>query len=375
MPTPRLPSVYAPRLHEPTVWDETDTEEDQRQRRRKAHPPKRTAMPAAMQARPHRHRARKERVDTSRRPLADWSNQPLERPLAALGRVRSDHSLRSHRASHPASARTTSSGSSSNDSASSSRSSASPISSVDEPDLDTEIGVNPHADAALSSPVVPQPLCGQSSLDCACFAMGCYWHAEAVFGGVEGVCSTKVGFVDAVEVVQLQYDSSVVSYGQLLQAFREGHEVGKQWANKKFASAVFASKSQRAEANAGCGAAAVRKLGPFTASKESDQLYYLRQKLPRLLKPTKNKKPTLSAAQLSRINHCIAFKLPYEHVLQKAREGRSSIGSAKSGSGTDTDVPAQPQPPALLRCPLDGGPCKLSLGSPAAQSGFAAVIT
>ena len=373
MPTPRLPSVYAPRLHEPSVWDETDTEEEQRQRQRKAHPPKRTAMPPAMQVRTHHRRAGKERVDTSRQPLADWSNQPLERPRAALGRLRSDHSLRSPRASHLASARASSSGSSGNISASSSRRSASPISSVDEPDLDTDFGRSPQANAAFSSPVFAQPLCGQSSLDSACFAMGCYWHAEAVFGGVDGVCSTKVGFVDAVEVVQVQYDSSVVSYGQLLQAFREGHEVGKRWANKKFASAIFASKLQRAEANDGCGAAAVRKLGPFTAGKESDQLYYLRQKLPRLLKPHKNK-PTLSAAQLSRINHCIAFKLPYEHILQKARAGRSSIGSARNSSGTDAVAPAQPQPPPLLRCPLDGGPCKLALGSPEAGSGFAGVI-
>ena len=75
------------------------------------------------------------------------------------------------------------------------------------------------------------------------FAMGCFWHAEAVMGAVEGVNETCVGFIQAVEVVRVQFDASRVSLSHLLEVWKGGHEVGKVWANKKYVTlTVFRSK-------------------------------------------------------------------------------------------------------------------------------------
>eukprot|EP01046_Picozoa_sp_COSAG06_P033672 COSAG06_NODE_3455_length_5319_cov_12.049425_5_plen_458_part_01 len=351
------------------------------------HQPKRKQPRKGNQLRAHRPRnGGKEQINAvPKRPLGDASNLLAERPRAAAGRTRSDASLRS---SSSGSGSSRSSRSNDSDGSVRSASSASSLSSVDEPDSDdAEVGASsrrrrglvpsastPRGDTRGNAVAAPATAMDPGSSEQAHFAMGCYWHAEAVYGGVDGVRSTTVGFVDGVEVVRVTFDSGIVSYTELLQAFREGHEVGKRWANKKFESAVFVGNKQRAEARAGCGAAAVHKLGPFTAGKESDQLYYLRQKLPRLLKPKAKLK--LTAAQLTRINHCLAFSLPYEHVLQQARDGSSSSSSTSPGSARGAGKPRvavkhaaaergaavfaeQAQPMPLLRCPLDGGPCML----------------
>lgn len=90
----------------------------------------------------------------------------------------------------------------------------------------------------------------------ATFAAGCFWGVEATFRQVKGVTSTCVGYMggylenptyEAVctgqtghaEVVQLEYDSSQVSYETLLTVFwhshdpttlnRQGPDVGTQY--------------------------------------------------------------------------------------------------------------------------------------------------
>jgi peptide-methionine (S)-S-oxide reductase len=74
----------------------------------------------------------------------------------------------------------------------------------------------------------------------ATFGAGCFWGVEATFRQIKGVTSTAVGYMGGTlnnptykdvctdktghaEVVQVEYDPSVVSYNDLLQAFWEGH--------------------------------------------------------------------------------------------------------------------------------------------------------
>ena len=106
----------------------------------------------------------------------------------------------------------------------------------------------------------------------AVFAMGCFWGSEAAFRGVQGVIDAKVGFMGGTvvnptykqvcrtntghaEVVRVVFDSSVVSYEQLLDIFwsrhnpttlnRQGPDVGSQ-----YRSAIFyynASQQKLAE--------------------------------------------------------------------------------------------------------------------------------
>lgn len=73
------------------------------------------------------------------------------------------------------------------------------------------------------------------------FGMGCFWGAEKIFWQIEGVSNTAVGYAGGftpnptyeevcsgrtghTEVVQIDYDPAIVSTGQLLRFFWEGHD-------------------------------------------------------------------------------------------------------------------------------------------------------
>ncbi|HKV41194.1 MAG TPA: peptide-methionine (S)-S-oxide reductase MsrA [Blastocatellia bacterium] len=95
----------------------------------------------------------------------------------------------------------------------------------------------------------------------ATFAAGCFWGVEAAFRQVEGVVSTQVGYTGGstpnptyksvcsggtghAEACQVEYDSSKVTYGQLLDLFwqihdpttlnRQGPDVGEQYRSVVF---------------------------------------------------------------------------------------------------------------------------------------------
>ncbi len=115
---------------------------------------------------------------------------------------------------------------------------------------------------AIPPPKLDPPASKALATDTAVFAGGCFWGVEAVFRHVRGVKSAVSGYAggDAAtahyeivgsgrtghaESVQVTYDPSQVSYGQLLQVFfsvahdptelnRQGPDVGPQ-----YRSAIF----------------------------------------------------------------------------------------------------------------------------------------
>lgn len=107
----------------------------------------------------------------------------------------------------------------------------------------------------------------------ATFGLGCFWCSEDVFQRIKGVKSTAVGYMGGwlenptydqvctdrtghAEVVQVEYDPSVLPYEQLLDIFwnnhdpttlnRQGPDVGVQYRSAVF----FHTPEQEAAANA-----------------------------------------------------------------------------------------------------------------------------
>ena len=121
---------------------------------------------------------------------------------------------------------------------------------------------NATADVKIPDPVVSAPLATATSEQTVVFAGGCFWGVEAVFEHVKGVTDVTSGYAggDAktanykavsggatghAEAVRITYDSSQISYQQLLKIFfavahdptelnRQGPDTGTQ-----YRSAIF----------------------------------------------------------------------------------------------------------------------------------------
>ena len=134
---------------------------------------------------------------------------------------------------------------------------------------------------ALPAPADDAPLATAASEDTAVFAGGCFWGIEAVFEHLNGVKSATSGYAGGsvaspsyeevssgatghAESVQVVYDPSQITYGQLLEVFfsvahdptqlnRQGPDVGTQYrsaifyrtdAQKRAAEAYIAQLTQ-----------------------------------------------------------------------------------------------------------------------------------
>ena len=128
------------------------------------------------------------------------------------------------------------------------------------------------ASAAPGQPIPPPkvdaPLATAAGRDTAVFAGGCFWGTQAVFERVKGVLKTTVGYAGGsaatatydqvvtettghAESVEVVYDPSRITYGQLLRIFfsvahdptelnRQGPDVGTS-----YRSAIFYSNDEQ----------------------------------------------------------------------------------------------------------------------------------
>ncbi len=125
----------------------------------------------------------------------------------------------------------------------------------------------------IAPPAVDLPLAKDSTRATAVFAGGCFWGTQAVFERVKGVISTTAGYsggsartahyddvttetTDHAESVEVIYDPSRLTYGQLLRVFftihdpttlnRQGNDVGTSYRSAIF----YANDDQKRVADA-----------------------------------------------------------------------------------------------------------------------------
>lgn len=86
----------------------------------------------------------------------------------------------------------------------------------------------------------------------ATFAMGCFWGPDALFGALDGVVRTRVGYAggttpaptyddigDHIEAVQVEYDSSALGYDRLLDCFWTNHDPTRAPFKRQYQPALF----------------------------------------------------------------------------------------------------------------------------------------
>jgi peptide-methionine (S)-S-oxide reductase len=144
----------------------------------------------------------------------------------------------------------------------------------------------------------------------AVFAAGCFWHVEDAFSKVPGVVSTVVGYTGGeypnptyenvcsgktghAEAVEMEFDSSKVSYDQLLDLFwkihdpttmnRQGPDIGEQYRSAIFyltpdqEAAALASKERLEKSGAFKNRKIVTQILPakvFFRAEEYHQKYF-----------------------------------------------------------------------------------------------------
>ena len=161
----------------------------------------------------------------------------------------------------------------------------------------------------LSSPLTPPFPAGTVEAQ---FGMGCFWGAERLFWKIPGVVSTSVGYAGGytpnpsyeevcsgetghLEAVEIRYDSTRISYGQLLDVFWQNIDPTDAWGQfadqgSQYQTAVFChTAEQAAEARASLAALAasgtferplvtqIREAAPFYPAEDHHQDYYLKQ--------------------------------------------------------------------------------------------------
>lgn len=133
-------------------------------------------------------------------------------------------------------------------------------------------------------------------VETATFAMHCFWEGEGALGALPGVVSTMPGFVDGMEVVEVEFDPARLSFEKL---------AGRAKASG-CASRVFArNAAQLAQARTLVGSSAVRSDEPLRPDKEPK--YYLLHSDYRFI--------PMTATQASRVNSALGRKAGPDEFL------------------------------------------------------------
>ncbi|XP_031258604.1 peptide methionine sulfoxide reductase A5 isoform X2 [Pistacia vera] len=144
-------------------------------------------------------------------------------------------------------------------------------------------------------------------LNTAVFALGCFWRSEAVFGCLNGVVRTTVGYAggsktnpdyrslgDHAESVQVEYDPRLITFRELLevfwsshdcrQVFGQGPDVGNQYRSiiftngtDEFRLASLSKEKEQMKSKSSIVATQIQKLGTFYSAEPEHQKFELKR--------------------------------------------------------------------------------------------------
>lgn len=133
-----------------------------------------------------------------------------------------------------------------------------------------------------------------TKLEKAAFGMGCFWGPDALFGSLDGVVRTRVGYAGGekkdptyqdlgnhTETVLVEFDPEKISYEELLEVFWENHDYTKK-RKPQYQSKIFYigdSQKQVAEESLSRRTEAVtelQELETFYIAEDYHQKYKLR---------------------------------------------------------------------------------------------------
>jgi len=156
-------------------------------------------------------------------------------------------------------------------------------------------GAKPEAD------IPPIDTSAPADTGTATFALGCFWGPDSLFGSLEGVVRTRVGYAggttvnptyhnlgDHTETVQMDYDPTVISYKELLEVFWDSHDpAAPSWSRQYMSLLFYHNDEQRSLAMASkerqeaeLGRPVLTQLVPFSKfylAEDYHQKYRLRQ--------------------------------------------------------------------------------------------------
>lgn len=150
------------------------------------------------------------------------------------------------------------------------------------------------------------------ALERAVFAMACFWKGEASLGGLAGVKSTRAGFLEGREVVEVRYDPRALEFQSLV---REAKKLG-------CLEAVYVDDEKRLGlAKNGVGERAGRLVEDVEDAPASDQLYHLGRSPLRFL--------PLTAFQAMRVNSALESGRDVHGLLSPRQVGLLARVKAK----------------------------------------------
>lgn len=144
----------------------------------------------------------------------------------------------------------------------------------------------------------------------AAFALGCFWGPDALFGALDGVVRTCVGYAggttadptydalgDHIETVRIEYDPSRMDYSTLLDHFWAAHDPTRAPFKRQYQSCLFPRTDAQAEQTRTSAAAMAEQLdaslsteiiadAPFYRAEAYHQKHKLRRH-PDLMQPVR----------------------------------------------------------------------------------------